>query len=110
MNMIQCLNCFDILPPVYSKSSNHRMCLCGGTEIKCVDDPNKNWLVEVMLRETCQAQVIKVDNNYLAGYTELHEFTKKSKDTNDLFWQNKSQIVVAPLDTPGVKVVDKWSV
>jgi len=55
------------------------------------------------------AQTVKVHNDYLQGVCDLYEMSEYDRDNNTLFYQNMSYIVIADLDTPGVKVVKEWS-
>lgn len=117
MNAIQCKHCGDILVPVVQ--AGIRTCVCGMVQMRAVPkEENQQHLVEVKLLDTevdgvtCApngARVIKLSNPFLCEMLQLHEFTDVQRDTNDLFYQNQSQIVITPLDTPGVKLVDEWS-
>lgn len=118
MNQIMCENCGDCIVPVEEQGIGLiRKCNCGSVRIRAV--PMKEglpWIVEVKLFDRVingqtvkgHARVIKINNFYLVGHVGVHEFTDEQKMTNDLFYQNKSQIVITSLDTPGVKLVTEW--
>ncbi len=133
MNAIQCKICMDILAPLMD--AGVRTCFCGNIQMRAVPiaEIGHNNLVEVKIfdgwvsfpdgtiftKEFKQvtyeqyyskfAQVLKIHNAYLTGEIGLREFTDDDRYWNNLFYQNKSQIVIAPLDTPGVKVINEWS-
>lgn len=134
MNVIQCMFCFDLLAPL--ERAGVRTCACGTVQMRAVPvaEIGHNNLVEVKLfsiwrqhsygieikreppiqvfdktRYELFAQVVKIHNHYLKGDHGLHEFWEEDKADWNLFYRNKSQIVIAPLDTPGVKVVTEWS-
>lgn len=132
MNCIQCKNCYDILAPV--ERAGVRICACGNIQMRAVPvaEIGHNNLVEVKIFDSYRinsfgsvfekevkqvyehhnlfAQVVKIHNHYLKGDHGLHEWLlDEPNERESLFYKNRSQIVIAPMDTPGVKVVDEWS-
>jgi hypothetical protein len=109
MNAIQCKNCMDILAPLMK--AKVRTCFCGAVQMRALPeneqyDNNGHSVIVEMKIHFGDAQVLKIHNNFLRGEHGVHDITD---EYNNLFYQNQSQIVIAPLDTPGVKVVDEWS-
>lgn len=99
----------DILTPLMK--AKVRTCYCGAIQMRALPD-NEHYvyngyevIVEVKIHFG-DAQVLKIHNNFLCGEHGVHDVTNEN---NNLFYQNQSQIVIAPLDTPGVKVVDEWT-
>lgn len=117
MNCICCENCHDIIAPIVLNGVGIiRKCFCGSVHIRAVPDTEHlPWNVEVKIYNINvdgidvegNAKVIKINNQFLSGELEPHEFYTDQK--GDLFDQNNSQIVITSLDIPGVKFVQAWS-
>lgn len=129
MNAIQCKFCKDILIPI--KCAGIRTCFCRTIQMLVVPaaEVEHNNLIEVKLfyrwrsmslnKRITQitdkkyinmfARVIQINDPFLLGKIDTHEFTDEDRASNSIFYQNKSQIVIAPMDTQGVTVVDEWS-
>ncbi len=110
MNAIRCLNCGDIIVPIVNLEKPFvRKCYCETVEIMAI---GKN-IVEVKLKEytigegteVFVAEVVKINNMFLKRKLDYGEFPH----IGDLFTKNRSHIVLAELDTPGVKVVEEFS-
>ena len=122
MNAIRCKHCRDIIVPMCGSSvSLVRPCMCGSVLVRGVPPiENSNVLVEVKIFEMetsdgveveSGADVVKINNHFLRGeMVNGQQFQHRNPD-NILFYDARSHIVIAPLDTPGVKWVrgGDWS-
>ena len=116
-----------MLAPICDETYKVRTCHCGLVQMRAVhEEENLGHLVEVKLfigenAKTGEivegaAQVVKIHNGFLRGKVSLKQNRKEMQEAfteeeleNSLFYKSNSRIVLAPLDTPGVKVVDEWS-
>lgn len=113
MNVIQCMRCGDLLAPCMTPTVFRKKCACGEVEIQIIDpdaELYKDHRVEVMLsRVAIGARVIKINSGFLFGKGRVYAENLLDFDgmylKGTLFAEQRSHIVIAPLDTPGVKVV-----
>ncbi len=112
MNVIQCLRCYDLLAPCMTEAVFRKKCACGKVEIQIINPTTelyKKYRVEVMLHENVAARVVKINNGLILDFSpDCIDFDGEYlKGT--LFAEQKSHIVITPLDTPGIKVVKEFT-